>query len=66
MDQRAFENRVKILRSIDRDELVSAGLDCVEDDRVWVAFREDPAGWLLRADDALGGLLWALVERRAP
>lgn len=60
-----FTNGLRLLRSIDRHELLAAGLDCMRDDRQWVAFREAPHDWLLRADDTQQAMLWGLMVVRA-
>lgn len=65
MDLPRFLNALKILRSIDRDELQSAGVD-VHDDRRWVEFREWPITFLLRASDADQERVWAIIEARQP
>jgi hypothetical protein len=65
MDLRDFENRCKILSSIDMGELVDAGVISSDDTGAWQAFRAHPTHWLIRADDETSTRLWALVERRA-
>jgi hypothetical protein len=64
VDRHEFENRLKVLHSLDRHELVEAGLGHMADDRHWVAFREKPAAWLLNAEDHNAAAVWALVESR--
>lgn len=64
MDLQEFLNRTKILRSIDRDELVKAGVD-MNDDRRWVEFMEQPIPFLIRTDDDVAAKIWAIVEKRA-
>lgn len=64
MDLHDFTNRLKVLRALDRDILIVAGLGYMLDDREWVYFREDPAKWLCAAEDADTASVWALVESR--
>lgn len=61
MDLQDFLNRVKILRSIDSDELVKAGLTHNQ----WLTFTADPAAFLIRQDDEVVSKVWAIVEGRA-
>lgn len=61
-----FHNSLRILTSIDKHELIEAGvLDHSEPDHsVWIAFRDDPFRWLIRADDETAAKLWTIIERR--
>lgn len=62
MDRHAFVNALKIMRAIDFDELTAAGV--LSKSECWRAFRNDPALWLVRADDERADRLWTLVEAR--
>lgn len=62
---RDFHNRLRILISIDRHELVAAGVIPGGDHNAWGTFHRDPFRWLIRCDDASAEKLWALIERRA-
>ncbi len=66
MTFKEFRNALCILRSIDRHELEQAGVlqgGPLRDTR-WLDFRHDPYEFLLRADDATTGKLWALMIER--
>jgi hypothetical protein len=65
MDLRAFHNRLRIMTSIDRDELVRAGVLPANDHSAWGTFHRDPFRWFIRCDDATAERLWALIESRA-
>jgi hypothetical protein len=54
---RKFINQVKILRSLDRDEI---GMQQHE----WSKFRDDPIHFLVRANDQTADLIWAAVVAR--
>ena len=56
----AFSNALRILHSIDRDE-VSAF-----DDKRWTQFRDEPVRFFLRADDDTQAYLWGIVCARQP
>ncbi len=70
MTFKEFRNALCILRSIDRHELVVAGVlqPSLEDrqtrDSRWLDFRHDPYEFLLRADDETTDKLWALMIKR--
>jgi hypothetical protein len=64
MTQAEFENALRILSSIDRHELVAAGVIAEKDGGAWASFRADPYRWRLRADDDAAGRLWRLIESR--
>ena len=61
-----FHNRLRVLLNIDRDELVNAGVLAEEDRASWIAFRESPWRYLIRASDEDAEKMWALVLKRAP
>lgn len=67
MDRHAFENRLKILRSIDYAELREAGVFRGEHhaEKLWARFRGAPADYLLTADDETAIKIWTVVEGRA-
>jgi hypothetical protein len=66
-----FLEAVNILRSLDLPDLQAAGLftDTTKQNRDktisrWGAFRDDPIGFLIRADERIRSIIWTLVERR--
>ncbi|KAF0102186.1 MAG: hypothetical protein FD144_2621 [Rhodospirillaceae bacterium] len=59
-----FHNCLRILTSIDKHELVEAGVIKPEDTAAWLSFTRDPHRWFIRADDATATKLWAIIERR--
>ncbi len=59
---RAFRDRLRILDSIDFDELAMHSI--IDDLVVWQAFRRDPFRWLIRADDERAERIWQLIEAR--
>ncbi len=61
----AFLNRVRKLHCIDRHHLVEAGA-MSKDSPEWPTFRDNPVGWLLRADDDRAAKVWALTEPKGP
>lgn len=60
-----FLERLRGLFGVDRDQLVDAGVIRRGDVAAWRAFRADPPGWLMRADDERQRRLWAVLEGRA-
>lgn len=65
MDLRGFHNRLRVMISIDRDELEAAGVIARGDHNAWGTFQRDPFRWLIRADDETADKLWSVIERRA-
>ncbi len=61
----AFLNRVRKLHCIDCYQLVDAGV-MPKGSEEWFTFRENPVGWLLRADDDRAAKVWALTELKGP
>jgi len=59
-----FHNALRVLTSIDADELEHAGVIKVNDHNAWGTFRRDPFRWFIRADDATAAKLWEIVKRR--
>lgn len=64
MTQRDLRNCLCILMSIDRHELVAAGVDTMREQRAWASFVANPYLWYLKASDADADRIWAIVERR--
>lgn len=70
MTRQELRNALCILRSIDRYELVEAGVEGVEPfmdlagDQKWIAFRDDPYTFFIRADDDTAEKIWGIIERR--
>ena len=59
-----FHNALRILTSIDRDELERAGVIKKDDHNAWATFRRDPFRWAIRADDDTYMKLWAIIKER--
>lgn len=59
-----FLSALRILRSIDRPELVDAGLQL--GDLAWRDFRDNPYRWICLACDKHAIQLWSIVRRRMP
>jgi hypothetical protein len=60
-----FHNAIRILYSIDKDELERAlgrPLTVVQ----WKQFSDDPPRFFIRADDETVAAIWTVVERRQP
>ena len=58
MTRAQFHNALRILASIDRDEVPFL------DDRQWVVFVANPSGFFIRCDDPTCDSLWAVIQRR--
>ena len=61
-----FHNGLRILRAIDRHELVEAQVIAAGDDEAWMNFQLDPYRFFIRADDTTAWRLWTLIESRQP
>ena len=61
-----FHNRLRILRSIDRDEIDAALFDggLAMNATQWTSFRDSPYESFLRASDGLQAAIWKVVEGR--
>lgn len=59
-----FHNGLRILESIDRHELVVAGVFEDEADEEWAAFLKSPHRWMIEASDEQATKLWALMVGR--
>ena len=59
-----FHNRLRILLSIDRHELVVAGVLESQDVAGWAQFSRDPFCFFLHLDDRRAGALWGVVQTR--
>lgn len=64
MDLRGFNNRLRVMASIDRDEMVAAGIDEMLNDPAWRSFSGSPWRWLISASDDAAAKLWTVIERR--
>jgi hypothetical protein len=60
-----FRNRLCILRSVDRHELVEAGAIGADDLTMWNTFRNDPVGFFVLCEDHRAEKIWRLIESRA-
>lgn len=65
MDLQHFLNRSKVLRSIDQDELVAAGIKIMSAQAQYRSFMADTIGFLAWTDDATAEIIWGIVEKRA-
>lgn len=61
---RVFHNRLRILSSIDRHELVEAGILTNEPSSRWNSFVSNPYLWLIRCSDDDALKIWAIIRRR--
>lgn len=52
-----FQNRARILYSMDRDETGLSPFD-------WTAFRQDPVRYLMICNDSVARRIWAVVQAR--
>lgn len=52
MTMHVFRNQAKKLRFIDRDEVPFLN------EKEWTAFRDDPLGYFMRADDLTANRIW--------
>jgi hypothetical protein len=59
---RDFRNRLRVLTSIDMDELAAVGV--LDNSADWQAFSRDPFRWFVRAGDERVERLWRLIEVR--
>ena len=57
-ERHAFINRLRILHSLDRHEI--APIRTAD----WIPFRDDPARFLIRADDSTAARIMDAIERR--
>jgi len=75
-----FHNALRILRSIDLDELQAAGAfvgaekpaaagiarrDMVDRWNAWVSFRDDPFRFFITCDDETAEKIWVVICKRA-
>ena len=58
-----FHKALRLLATVDMQELVDAGAMRVGDFPTWNAFRADPARWLLRSDDDTAHAVWDAMQR---
>lgn len=61
-----FQNALRIIRSLDRHELVAAGVISGESMSAWVAFRDHPHECALRLREDRMEKLFTLIESRQP
>lgn len=64
MTKGEFHNGLRILLSIDRDQLAAIGVIGKTDLNAWSEFRRDPFRWFINCDDARAEKLWALIAAR--
>jgi hypothetical protein len=58
-----FHRTLRLLATVDMQELVDAEAIHEGDLPTWNAFRADPLRWLLRADDDTAHAVWAAMQR---
>lgn len=66
MNLRRFHNALRIMLSIDRHEMVAAGVLTADDQAGWRAFRENPTRWMIVASDEQKEGLFSIIEKRQP
>lgn len=59
-----FHNRLRIMLSIERHDLVAAGVMEEGDVLGWSQFNHDPFRYLLRLDDRRSAALWGIIQTR--
>ena len=59
-----FHNALRILSSIDRDELEREGIIRHGDHNQWGEFRRNPYRWFLASPDDEAKRLWKIIENR--
>lgn len=64
MDIREFHNGLRVLTSVDRHELVEAGVIGAEDEGAWKSFQHNPFIWFIQADDGQVEAMKGLMQRR--
>lgn len=64
MELREFHNALRVMKNIDRDELVAAGVMPRADHNEWGEFRRNPYNWFLRKPDSICKKVWGIMERR--
>lgn len=64
MTMAEFHNALRIMLSLDLDELAAAGVIAGDDLKAWRSFRTDPFRWFVRADDDTARKLFTMIERR--
>jgi hypothetical protein len=65
-DLHRFLNALRIMYSIDRHELVEAGVFEADNDKQWNRFTADPLLWLIKAEDHQAIAVWGIIEARQP
>ena len=59
MEKREFHNALRVLRSIDRDEI-----DARMTVRDWERFRDGPYEFFIKCDDQTCDAIWTATQRR--
>jgi hypothetical protein len=57
-----FHNALRIMRSIDLQEIHEAGFDMTPSE--WDAFRSHPHDWFILARDRDAKVIWSIIEER--
>ncbi len=58
MELREFHNGLRVLRSIDKHEIVN-----ISDDQ-WAEFRNGPYAFLIKCDDPTAEAIWNAMQKR--
>ena len=61
---RTFHNHLRILRSIDRSELVEAGMGDPHAFDVFTKFSRNPYEWFIHCSDEDAAIVWKVIEGR--
>ena len=63
-DLRVFHNRLRILMSIDKHELVEAGVFSIDNDEAWAAICRNPWRYFIGCSDEQNKKLWSIIQKR--
>jgi hypothetical protein len=65
MNFEEFHGALRVLATLNMQDLVDADAIDQSDDVAWNAFQADPLLWILRADQRRSAALWEALRRRA-
>ena len=60
-----FHSALRVLATLNMQDLVDADVIDQSDNAGWDAFTADPLLWILRADERSAAAVWLAMERRA-
>lgn len=63
-EMRVFHNRLRILTSIDKHELVDDDVIGKNDEKAWRSFTSNPYKWFIRASGSQCRKLWGIIQER--